>query len=368
MQKLLVLAITLLLIVGCAQIATQPVNTDTAEAEGQPLVVITSIFPQYDFVRQIAGDRVDLTMLISPGAESHSFEPTPRDMVTLNGADLFIYVYGGSEVWVYPVLASLERDDMHTLALVDLVETVDQDVVEGTEAHHHGHSHSYDDHGHSHEHDHYNDHGYHQHGNHHHDEHNYDEHHHEEHDSHNHSHGHHHHDLDKHVWTSPRNAILIVEQLTETLAALDPENAAYFRENSAAYVAQLEALDRSLAEVVAGGVRDTIVIGDRFPFRYLTDAYGLSYFAAFTGCATETQASPATIAFLIDMVNAQDIPVVFHIEFSEGLIANVIAEATGARVLELHSAHNLSPADFAAGVTYLDLMTHNLEMLREALS
>ena len=161
---------------------------------------------------------------------------------------------------------------------------------------------------------------------------------------------------------------MIVRQLTEVLAELDPGNADYFRENAAGYIAQLEDLDVAFAEVVAAGVRDTIVIGDRFPFRYLTDAYGLSYFAAFTGCATETQASPATIAFLIEMVEAQGIPVVFHIEFSGGPIANVIAEATGARVLELHSAHNLSPADFNAGVTYLDLMTRNLEMLREALS
>ena len=161
---------------------------------------------------------------------------------------------------------------------------------------------------------------------------------------------------------------MIVEQLTETLSALAPANAAYFRENATAYIAQLEDLDRAFAEVVSGGIRNTIVIGDRFPFRYLTDAYGLSYFAAFTGCATETQASPATIAFLIDKVNAEGIPVVFHIEFSEGLLANVIAEATGAKVLELHSAHNLSPSDFAAGVTYLELMTRNLEKLREALS
>jgi len=152
------------------------------------------------------------------------------------------------------------------------------------------------------------------------------------------------------------------------LAELDPENAEYFRENAASFIAELEALDRAFAEVVAAGVRDVIIFGDRFPFRYLTDAYGLSYYAAFTGCSTETQASPATIAFLIVRVSALSIPVVFHIEISNRQIAEVIAEDTGARVLELHSAHNLSPADFNAGVTYLDLMTRNLEQLKEALS
>jgi len=159
-----------------------------------------------------------------------------------------------------------------------------------------------------------------------------------------------------------------VRALTETLVGLDPANAEYFRSNAEVLVAQLEELDLAFAEVVESGVRDLIVFGDRFPFRYLTHAYGLRYYAAFTGCSTETQASPATIAFLIDRVREENIPVVFHTEFSNRQIAEVVAEGTGARVLELHSAHNLSPADFNAGVTFVDLMRNNLEQLREALS
>ena len=175
-------------------------------------------------------------------------------------------------------------------------------------------------------------------------------------------------ELDEHVWTSPRNAILIVQALTEILAELDEANADYFRANATAYIAELEALDRAFAEVVTQATRRTIVFGDRNPFRYFTHAYGLTCHAAFPGCSTETQASPATIARLIELVRAQEIPVIFTIEFSNQQIANVIAEDTGATILELHSAHNLSHADFNAGVTYLDLMTRNLEMLKEALS
>jgi len=152
------------------------------------------------------------------------------------------------------------------------------------------------------------------------------------------------------------------------LSELDPANADFFRANAEAYIAELEEVDRAFAEVVASAERDIVIFGDRFPFRYLMDAYGLRYYAAFTGCSVETQASPATIAFLIDQVNAEDIPVVLHIEFSNRLIANVISEATGARLLEMHSAHNVSHADFNAGVTYLDIAWANVEILREALN
>ena len=317
-----------------------------ARGEGG-LQVVATIFPQFDFVRQIAGDRVELTMLLSPGAESHGFEPTPRDIITINNADLLIYVGGHGDVWVGPIIASLGREDLRTVALLDLVEVVEQEPVNPLEEeHHHGH-----DHHHSH------DHGHHHHGH----------SHHHGHHTHHHHHDHEHH-YDEHVWTCPRNAILIVRALTETLAELDPDNAYFFRGNAAAFIAELEELDRAFAYVAANATRTTVVFGDRFPFRYLTDTYGLTPFAAFTGCSAETQASPATIAFLIETVRQENIPAIFHIEFSNRLIANVIAEATGARLLELHSLHNVSHADFNAGVTYLDLMRRNVETLREALN
>jgi len=358
-----------LFLAGCGR--SRP---DSAEDR---LRVVATIFPQFDFVRQIAGERVALTMLLSPGAESHGFEPTPRDIITINNADLLIYVGGHGDVWVDPILTSLGREDMRVVALLDLVDTVMQ------EHHHHGHGHHGHDHhhghGHHHGHDHHHGHG---HAHHHHDHHGHACHHtHAHHDGdchvvdhghghHHHHHHHHHHEphYDEHVWTCPRNAIVIVRALTETLSELDPGNAYYFRANAAAFITELEALDRAFVDLVANAARTTVVFGDRFPFRYLTDTYGLTFFAAFTGCSAETQASPATIAMLIETVRAENIPVVFHIEFSNRFIANVIAEATGARLLELHSLHNVSHADFTAGVTYLDLMRRNVETLREALN
>jgi len=352
MRKIAVIFATLamaLLFAGC----NRPVR-----AEGDRLRVVATIFPQFDFVRQIAGDKVELVMLLSPGAESHGFEPTPRDMITIYNADLLIYVGGHGDVWVSPILASLGREDMRAVALVDLVTVVEV-------AHHH-HGHDCDDdycdhdhhHGHAHHHGHDHHHGHtHHHGHHH-------------HHGHAHHHGHHDHEhhYDEHVWTCPRNAILIARALANVLSELDPANEGFFRANADAFVAELEELDRLFAGIVAGAARRTVVFGDRFPFRYLTDTHGLTYHAAFVGCSAETQASPATIAFLIRTVQDENIPVVFHIEFSNRFIANTIAEATGARLLELHSLHNVSHADFNAGVTYIDLMRRNAEMLREALN
>jgi len=353
-------------------------ESDQVDTEAT-LRIVATIFPQYDFVRQIAGDRVELTMLISPGAESHGFEPTPSDMIALDDADVLIYVGGHGDDWVDTVIDSLGRDDMHRIALIDLVDILPLD-------HHHDHGHDHDhhhddcddhdcdheDHHHGHDHDdcddHDCDHEDHHHGHDH--GHDHDHHHDDDCDDEDcdHEDHHHHHDIDEHVWTSPRNAILIVQALTDALAELDPTNADFFRENATNYIYELEALNAAFADVVAQAVRHTVIFGDRFPFRYLIDAYGLTYHAAFLGCSVDTQASPATIAFLIEKVESENIPVVFYIEFSNRMIANVIAEATGATLLELHSAHNVSQADYSAGVTYLDLMWRNVENLREALN
>ena len=325
MRRVFVLLAALLFLAACAEDvepgAMNPAHTNSAE-EFDGLRVAASIFPSYDFVRQIAGERVELTLLIPPGMDTHAFEPTAQDILYIYTVDLLIAVGGSGERWVDTVIASLSRDDITVVALLDLVEGIK------TERH-------FDqgdgflqiplrDYGAL--------------------------------------------RVDEHVWTSPRNAILIVQELTETLSRLDPQNAAYFRENAAAYIRELEALDRAFQEVAAQGLRSTVIFGDRFPFRYLLYAYQLTYYAAFPGCATETEPSAATIAYLINKINNEGIPVVFYIEFSNQRIADVIAEGTNARTLELHSAHNVSHADYAAGVTYLELMWRNVEHLREALS
>jgi zinc transport system substrate-binding protein len=172
---------------------------------------------------------------------------------------------------------------------------------------------------------------------------------------------------DEHVWTSPQNAVRIVEAITDTLCRVDGANADFYRQNSANYTAELRALDAAFQAVVDGAKRKTLVFGDRFPFRYFADRYGLAYFAAFPGCSTETEASAATVAFLIDKIRSEKIPVVFHIELGNERMADTIAEETGAEKLLLHACHNITKKDFENGVTYVDLMRQNVENLRRAL-
>jgi zinc transport system substrate-binding protein len=282
------------------------------------LRVVTTIFPAYDFVRQIAGDKVNLTMLLPPGAESHSFEPTPRDIIAVQKSDLFIYVGGESDDWVDRILDSMDTSNIRIVTLMDCVDIVEEVIVEGME------------------------------------EPEEDE---EEEGI----------EYDEHVWTSPRNAILIVRRIADELEALDPVNAETYEKNTVAYIAKLSALDAEFRALVDGAARRTLVFGDRFPFRYFADAYGLDYYAAFPGCSTETDCSAATIAFLINKTRSEKIPVVFHIELSNEKIADAIAEDTGAKKSLLHAVHNITKRDFDNGVGYYDLMSRNLVYLREAL-
>ena len=331
-----------------------------------PIKVVTTNFPGYDFVRAVGGNLVQIKMLLPPGAESHSFEPTPKDMIEIQGADLFVATGGENEEWVERILESFGKSAPKTVRMIEMVDAVPEKIVEGME---HDHDHDHDRHD-DHDHDRHDDHDHDRHDDHDHDTH--DDHDHDTHDDHDHdTHDDHDHDheieLDEHVWTSPRNAMIIVNKLGKTLSELDPANADVYAANAGAYAAKLADLDKEYKDLVAGAVRKTIIVGDRFPLRYLADAYGLNYFAAFTGCSTDTEASAGTIAFLIDEVKEHQIPIVFYIEFSNQKIANAIAEATGAKTREIHSAHNVSKQDFESGVTYYDLMKKNLIVLKEAL-
>ena len=175
-------------------------------------------------------------------------------------------------------------------------------------------------------------------------------------------------EIDEHVWTSPANAMQIAEKIAEKLMEIDSENALFYSKNAVIYTGQLKELDAKFKSVMANSKRKTILFGDRFPFRYLADAYGLTYYAAFTGYSTETEADPATIAFLIDQVKKAELPVVFTIELSNGKIADAICDATHAQKRMLHSCHNLSAKEVEEGATYLSLMEQNLEVLKEALN
>jgi len=298
---------------GCRRIESG--RTRSAKANGK-INVTSVIFPSYDFVRAIAGNKVNLLMLLPPGSESHSFEPTPQNIIAIKNSNLFIYPGGENSDWVERILDSISNvfESMIVLNMLDLVDAVEEEIVEGMEKEE------------------------------------------EEEQA-----------YDEHVWTSPQNAKAIVAAITEALCELDSANAEFFRQNASAYFTQLDELDASFKAVVDGAKRKTIIFGDRFPFRYLADAYGLQYFAAFPGCSTDTEPSAATVAFLINKVRSEKLPVVFHIELSNERMADTISEATGAKKLLLHSCHNLTKNDFEKSLTYLDVQKANVVNLKEAL-
>ena len=313
----------------------------------EKISVVATIFPQYDFVRQIAGDDVELKMLLKPGEETHSYEPTPQDIIAIQNSNLFIYVGGENDAWVEDILESMPDNGRKTLKLVDCVDTVEEEHVEGMKEER-GHDH--DDH----------------------DDHDEDDAEHEEDEADHEEHGqeetHSVHEIDEHVWTSPLNAIKIVEQIKEELCEIDPENTSDYEENAEAYVAQLKELDQEFQDVVDHSKRKLMIFGDRFPFRYFAEAYGLDYYAAFSGCASDTEPSAATMAFLINKVRDENIKTVLKMELSNENIAKAIAEATNADVKEFYSCHNLTAEQFADGETYLSLMEKNVETLREVLN
>jgi zinc transport system substrate-binding protein len=354
------------------------------DAEAGKVKVVTTNFPPYDFAREISGGKAELAMLLPPGAESHSFEPSTRDIITIQECDLFIYAGGDSDEWVRGILASMDMSGKRVISMMDCVSVVEEEIVQGMEDVEEndnegasggngagageedgesrgggasdggsrgdgigtgdvdGNSRSAQDatgDGSSAQDAAGGD-----------------------------AEGEEEPELDEHVWTSPLNAKLIAQKISDTLCELDAENAPEYRRNTGAYMEKLDGLDGLFSSVVSGAARRTVVFADRFPFRYFADAYGLKYYAAFPGCATETEASAATVAFLIDKVAAERIPVVFFIEFSNEKMADTICEDTGAKKLLLHACHNISKADFDGGVTYLSIMEQNAANLKEALA
>ena len=288
--------------------------------------MVCTLFPYYDFARQIGGDDVDVTLVVPAGRETHSFEPTPMDVIRISQADVFIYNGGESEQWVADILDAAGEDIPCVLSMMDAAELHEEELVEGmqsgTSAHDH---HDHDEDGEEIE-------------------------------------------YDEHIWTSPVTAMALCRAITDGLCQADPDHADSFRARLVDYLAALETLDGTFRQIVAEGSRDLLVFGDRFPLLYFCREYGLDYRAAFHGCAGDTEPSLATLKYLIDLVNEQHIPVVYTIELSSRKVAKAIAETTGAQVRTFHSCQTVSRAEFDAGVTYLQLMEANADVLREGLS
>lgn len=324
---LIVLALIPALLIGCSKRET---GSLLKMEEG--LKIIATTFAPYDFAKQVVGDEGDVTMLIPPGAESHSFEPTPQDIIKIQNCDVFIYGGGESDEWVTDILASVGSEKMRIVKMTDCVELVEEEIVEGMEHEEEAHEH-------------------------------------EENEKHETAEAHEEEiEYDEHVWTSPKNAIRIVEAIEKAVSSADPVHEAEYTTNSTAYIEKLQELDKAFQDVVDHAKRKEVIFADRFPLRYFVEAYGLQYYAAFPGCSTETEPSAATVAFLIDKVKKDQIPAVFHIEMSNEKMADTICEATGAKKLAFNACHNVSKEDFKNGATYLDIMKDNVETLKEALN
>lgn len=301
----------------------------TKRIDDDKITIISTTFPGYDFARAVVGDNeeVEIEMLLAPGSESHTYEPSPQDIINIGNADMFIYVGGESDEWVEEILSDIDTSDMKIIKLMDYVTVYEEEIVEGMEV--------------SEEHDH--------------DAEESEEHDHEE------------VEYDEHVWTSPVNAIILVEEIGSQIIEILPDSEEELNENKNNYMSELEKIDLEIVEVVENAVRTEVIFGDRFPLRYFVSEYNLDYYAAFPGCSEQTEASAATIAFLIDKVNEDNIPVIFSIELSSNEIAQAIADETDAVILEFHAAHNITQTDFDNGVTYVELMQRNIEALKEAL-
>ncbi|WP_455600447.1 metal ABC transporter substrate-binding protein [Cloacibacillus sp.] len=303
--------------------------------------VITTIFPQYDFARAVGGDKIELTMLLKPGMESHSYAPTPQDIVNIQNCDLFIYIGGENDVWADKILDSIDKEHRpQVLKLISCVSPVEEKLAEGMQAEAEDHDHDKEEE--------------HAHGA-------------EDKDGQDHNHDNEV-EYDEHIWTSPRNAEKMTAAIMDKLILIDPQNRSAYEENTKAYIAELDRLDKDFRQAVSNVQRHRLIFGNRFPFRYLTDEYGLKYSAAFPGCAAESEASAATIAYLINRVKEEKIPVVFHIEMSNEKTADAICRETGARKMLLHACHNISREEYESGATYVKLMRKNLENIKEALN
>ena len=311
----------LLTFTGCMQSNADYIkNNNNSE-----LSIVTTCFPPYDFARAVKGNTDNITMLISAGAEAHSYEPTPLDILKIQQCDVFIYIGGEGEVWADEILNSMDTSGKYILKLSDYAELLEEADIEGANSAHEHHNHS--------EHE-------------------------EEHDD---------CDFDEHIWTSPENAISMTEAVCNTLSDADSKKADLYRKNTEEYTDKLRKLDSDFRDMISGAKSNLIVVGDRFPFRYLADEYNLQYYSAFSGCSSETEPGVYTMAFLINKVLENKVKNIFCLEFSTRKVAEKLFDATGAEILTLHSCSNVSRDDFRNNVTYIDLMYQNLNTLKEAL-
>ncbi|WP_290729040.1 metal ABC transporter substrate-binding protein [Fibrobacter sp. UBA3629] len=330
-------------------------NTESGKKDSAPkkISVVATIYPQYDWLKNVIGERadaVDLKLLIKNGTDLHSYKPSAKDIATIAKADLVVYVGGESDEWIEKALEATPKEGRIALNLMKALgdRIKEEEVVEGMQVEEHHHEHGEEAEEHEHEH--------HEHAEKHEDEH----HHHEEVEN------------DEHIWLSLVAAkYLVGVDIVKALVKIDTANAETYRSNAADYTVKLNEIDDEYADAVAEATHETILFGDRFPFRYLVDDYGIKYYAAFAGCSAESEASFETVTFLANKMDSLALPAILTIDGSDGRIARAILEASknskNAQVLTLNSMQSVTDEQIKAGVDYLSIMRDNLEVLKKAL-
>lgn len=305
-------------IVFCACIAIAMPKSNNKEDSGK-IEIVATLFPQYDFARQIGGDKVNVSLLLPPGTETHTYEPTPQDIIAISNANLFIYTGKYMEPWSERIISGIDSDTsvLDASRNINLIKSANDN--------------------------------------------------HDEEENHEELEEHHHHEYDSHVWLDPQNAIVMVNNVTDELCLIDKENEDYYRENSKKLIAEIEKLDSDIEDTIKASPKNKIAFGGTFAYAYFVNRYNLEYVTAYDSCGESSEPSVAKVKEVIDYMNKNNIKVIFYQELSTGKIASSIAAETGAKKLIFHTVHNATQNEINSGETYISLMRKNLENLKQAL-
>ena len=315
--KKIVLILILILIIAGISFLIFNTSTKNKNEEGK-IQIISTNFASYDFLRAIIGDNpnINLTFLLGPGKDAHSYDPTAGDLIKIQNSDLFVYIGGESEKWISKVLESLDSSKTKKICIADSVDKIQEQEIDGAE----------------------------------------EEHEEEEEGA-----------FDDHIWTSPSNAIKMVEELEKAMEKIDRDNSSKYKENAERYIDEIKNVDEKIQEIVDKKERDRLIFADRMPMQYFMNYYNLNVTAAFSGCSTETEPSAKTIAYLQNKIKEEKIPVVLYIELNDGRVAKIIPSEAEIKAMQIQTLHNVSLDDFNNGETWVSLMSRNLEVLKEAL-
>ena len=317
-KKIILIILAIIIIIGIGFILFKDEKSKVKESS--KLQIVSTNFASYDFLRAIVGDNknVEVKFLIGPGKDAHSYEPTAGNLITIQNADLFVYIGGDSEKWSEKVLDSLDTSGTKIICISDFVDKIDEEEIDGAE----------------------------------------EEAEEEEEGS-----------FDDHIWTSPSNAIKMVNALEKAMEEIDSQNSSKYKENADKYIAEIKDVDSKIQNIVDNKVRDRLIFADKMPMQYFINYYNLKVSAAFNGCSTETEPSAATIAYLENKVKEENIPVVLYIELNPGRVAKTIADevGNGCKAMQIQTLHNVSLDDFNSGETWVSLMNRNIEVLKKAL-